>query len=183
MELRPPPGYDEAVKTVDDFRRLPEGARAELIEGELVMSPSPKERHQRILLNLTLALDAVVRPPALGRLYTAPFDVHLPSGDIVQPDLIFVSTANRGIIQDWIRGVPDLLVEILSPDSSQRDRVLKRALYERNGVPRYWIVDPEQPSVELLTLSGGVYVAQAPSPRLQSPAFPGLDLPLQALIR
>ena len=171
------------MKTVDDFMKLPEGARAELIEGELVMSPSPRERHQRILMNLTFALGAIIRPAALGSLYAAPFDVHLPSGDIVQPDLIFISTANQGIIQDWIRGVPDLLVEIVSPDSPQRDRVLKRALYERNGVPEYWIVDPEPASIDVLTLSAGVYVAHPASDPLRSPTFPGLELPIQALTR
>jgi len=171
-------------KTVDDFMRLPEGSRAELIEGELLMSPSPKEKHQWLSGQLHLALGTFTRDRGLGRLYIPPFDVHLPSGDIVQPDLIFVSTRNRGIIQDWIRGVPDLLVEIVSPDAPERDRIVKRHLYERNGVPEYWIADPQEETIEVLGLSGSVYAPRgyfkAPD-ALTSTTLPGLSLPIAAL--
>jgi len=172
-------------KTVDDFMKLPEGARAELIEGEIFMSPSPKARHQRVGMNLTVELTGFIRLGNAGQLLAAPCDVHLPSGDIVQPDLIFVSTRNQGIIQDWIRGVPDLLVEIVSPDAPERDRIVKRRLYERNGVPEYWIVDPQEGSVEVLSLKAGAYASHGffeKADTVTSPSIPGLSLPVASLL-
>lgn len=144
-------------KTVEDYLKLPEGSRAELIEGEILMSPSPRERHQAVVGNLYVLLRAFVLGRKAGRVYTAPFDVHLPSGDVVEPDLIFVSARNQSIIQDWIRGVPEILVEVVSPDSPERDRIVKRHLYEQNGVREYWLVDPADRAVEVLKLAGSRY--------------------------
>lgn len=162
-------------KTIDDYMRLPEGVRAELIDGELYfLSPSPRERHQRIVGNLFVSLRGLVEAAGIGRVYLAPFDVHLPSGDIVQPDLVFVATANLGIVQDWIHGAPDLLIEVLSPASPERDRIVKRERYATNGVKEYWIVDGDLAAVEVFTLSGGDYAPHGyfESPTtLQSPAL------------
>ncbi len=171
-------------KTVEDFMKLPDGVRAELIEGEIFMSPSPREIHQRVASNLHYSLRSFVEPRGLGRVYVAPFDVHLPSGDIVEPDLIFVSAANRHIIQDWIRGVPDLLVEIVSPEGMERDRIVKRGLYERNGVPEYWIVETETRTVEILTRPGGRYAPHGyfeESDTIDSRVLDGLALPVQEI--
>jgi len=136
---------------------LPEGSRAELIDGELFMCPSPREPHQWVVANLHLLLGGFVKSRKLGRVYTAPFDVHLPSGDIVEPDILFVAKNNMGIIQDWIRGAPDLVVEVMSPAGLERDRVVKRDLYANNGVREYWIVDVANKSVEVFTLQGTQY--------------------------
>lgn len=171
-------------KTAEDYMRLPEGTRAELIEGEIYMSPSPKEKHQRLVLNLASALKAFAEARGLGRIYVSPFDVHLPSGDIVQPDVIFVSRSRLDIIRDWIRGVPDLLIEAVSPDNPERDRAVKRDLYARNGVPEYWIVDPEERSVEILRLRGAAYEARGffeEADTLTSPTMAGLSLPIRPL--
>jgi Uma2 family endonuclease len=172
IKTRPP-------KTVDDYMRLPEGTRAELIEGELYLSPSPKIRHQRVVSNLHLALRQFAQAKKLGEIDVAPLDVHLPSGDVVQPDVIFVSEARRGILVDWIRGVPDLLVEVISPENSERDRIVKRHLYEQNGVRAYWLADPEARSVEVLKLSGPPYTPAGyfeAEDRVTSSVLPGLSL-------
>lgn len=141
-------------KTVDDYMKLPEGTRAELIEGDLFMSPSPKDWHQEVLFILAKALSAIVEAKGLGKVWIAPFDVHLPSGDIVQPDILYISQANSHIVRGWVRGVPDLVIEVLSPDSHERDRIVKRALYARNRVPEYWIVDEKGVDVLELSASG-----------------------------
>ena len=144
-------------KTVDDYMKLPEGVRAELIEGEILKSPSPKTRHQRRVLNITVALREFVEGRGLGHVFVAPLDVHLPSRDVVQPDVLVVFKANEPIIQDWIRGVPDLVVEVISPDNSERDLLVKRRIYAQNGIPEYWLVDGESLSVEVLKLVGDRY--------------------------
>lgn len=137
--------------------KLPEGSRAELIDGDLFMSPSPRPRHQRAVLRLARLLEEHVSRRGLGEIFIAPLDVHLPSGDIVEPDILFIANANLGIVQDWVRGSPDLLVEVLSPDGRERDRIVKRDLYAHNGVREYWIVDPETKSFEVFTLRGDRY--------------------------
>ena len=139
-------------KTVKDFMNLPEGTRAELIDGELFMSPSPKQPHQWAVGNLHVLLAQFVHTRKLGKVFVAPFDVHLPSGDIVEPDVLFIAKGNLGIVQDWVRGTPDLVVEVLSPDGLERDRFVKRDLYAENGVGEYWIVDTDAKAIEVFTL-------------------------------
>lgn len=133
---------------------LPEGVRAELIDGELIMSPSPKRPHQWVSINLATSLAQFVHSRGLGRIFAAPFDVHLPSGDIVEPDVFFISKDNLGIVTDWARGVPELVIEIISPEGIVRDRLIKRELYARNGVQEYWIVDTDDQTIEVLSLRG-----------------------------
>lgn len=166
-------------KTLDDLRKLPEGVRAELIEGDLFMSPSPRERHQRAVLNLGAHLRAFVNGRALGRVYVAPFDVHLPTGDVVEPDVLFVAAERLGIIEDWVNGAPDLVVEVLSPENPERDRLVKRSLYARSGVREYWIVDPQERSVELFVLDSGSLVPKGffkDTESVASPRLAGLSL-------
>jgi Uma2 family endonuclease len=172
-------------KTEADYMRLPEGALAELIEGEIFSSPSPKLRHQLIVQNLNLELAGFVRSKGLGILCVSPLDVHLPSGDIVQPDLIFVAESNRGILRDWIRGVPDLLIEVVSPDRPERDRIVKRDLYARNGVPEYWIVEEASHSVDVLVLRDGRYETGGyfeDGDTLTSAGLFGLKLPITCAV-
>lgn len=169
-------------KTVHDYMKLPEGVRAELIEGEILMSPSPKTRHQRIIANTYRALFRAVEQNELGRVLLSPLDVHLPSGDVVQPDVVVVLKMNEHIVKDWIRGVPDLLVEVISPDSPERDRFTKRNLYARNGVKEYWLVDDETRSVEVLALAGTVYAPSGyflEADTVNSPLIAGPALPVR----
>ncbi len=172
-------------KTIDDFMKLPEGTLAELIDGEIfVMEPSPRYGHQEVSANLFVAIRTYAAAKGVGKAIAAPMDVHLPSGDVVEPDLVFVSTERIGIIKDWIRGVPDLLVEIISPEGAARDRIVKRDLYARNGVPEYWIVEPRTRTIEVYRLAGGAYPAPAvfePGDAVSTPLLPGLALPVSAL--
>jgi Uma2 family endonuclease len=172
-------------KTIEDYLRLPENARAELIEGELFTSPSPKFRHQRIVSNLHFALRTFVEKHSLGIIVDSPMDVYLPTGEIFQPDVIFVATANQGIVKDWIRGVPDLAIEVISPESRERDRIVKRACYEANGVGEYWLVDDETSSIEVLTLSGDRFAPHGyfeESDTVTSGLLAGLTLPAKDIL-
>jgi Uma2 family endonuclease len=129
----------------------------ELWDGELVMSPTPTPSHQTIVMRLTFFLDEFVRTTKAGTVFVSPLDVVLSEHRVIQPDLFFISNANRGIIQTHIRGVPDLAVEVISRGSWKRDRVEKKALYEQVGIAEYWIVDPESRSIEVFALTKGVY--------------------------
>lgn len=168
-------------KTVEDWMKLPAGTLAELIGGEIFMTPSPAFNHQDIQAEIAARLRLFVSERNLGKVVAAPMDVHLASGDILQPDVLFIRTANLGIIKQWVMGSPDLVVEIVSPDRPERDLVVKRDLYARHGVAEYWIVSPELKSIEVLTLHGKEYAPHAyfeSGDSLTTPSLPGFSLPL-----
>lgn len=170
--------YHGLKMTADEYLQLPDdGHRYELIEGVLYMVPSPLRIHQKVSLRLTLLLDDFVEEHHLGELYNAPLDVHLSLADIYQPDIIFVSAANAAILQDWIRGAPDLVVEILSPGTAQRDLGSKKKNYARYGVKEYWVVDPYEQRFEFYILEKDAFVMAKPEGDLyRSPVVKGFEL-------
>ncbi|MEX0867026.1 MAG: Uma2 family endonuclease, partial [Pirellulales bacterium] len=89
-----------------------------------------------------------------------PIDVHLAEFDVVVPDFVVLLPANRIVTPTKIKGVPDLLIEILSPSTREYDRTLKRKRYEAAGVPEFWLVDPENHTVEQLILRDGKYTVR-----------------------
>jgi Uma2 family endonuclease len=143
--------YDEMLAELPETN-LP----TELWDGEIIISPTPSPSHQTIVGKLFRSLDDFVTRHKLGIVFLSPLDVVLSQHRVVQPDLLFVSKANNDIIQDRIRGVPDLVVEVIS-QTWKRDRVEKKALYEQFGVSEYWIVDPESRAIEVFALAKGVY--------------------------
>jgi Uma2 family endonuclease len=173
--------------TYEEYYKLDDGRRYEIIHGHLLMAPSPDVWHQDWLGNLYVLLRQHLSHTKAGRLFMAPFDVVFDSENTVQPDLIFVAAANIGIIeQRAIFGAPDLLVEILSPSSIRRDCHDKKALYARFGVKEYWIGDPVNKSMEILTLRGAryqPYCAARENGKLVSKVLPGLELDLSGILR
>ena len=149
------------------------------------MSPSPKEIHQYILGRLFLRLGTFIYGRNLGRVYCSPFDVVLSDTDVVQPDLLFVSKSRESIItEENVRGAPDLVVEILSPATAERDGTVKLDLYARYGVREYWIVDPDDKKITLLLKSEsrlevvGIYEAEE---SLRSPTLAGFSIALREI--
>lgn len=141
----------------DDLAELPDdGNRYELVDGLLLVSPSPTERHQRALGNLYSLLRAAA-PPHL-RVYMAPLDVRFSPRVQVQPDLLVVED---GPARDALERLPLLCVELLSPGTRRHDLVLKRRAYERESVRSYWVVDPAVPLLTALELQNGAYVEVA----------------------
>lgn len=127
------------------FKMLPEGTLAEVIENTLYMSPAPTGQHQRILKDLLVRIHSFVESNDLGEILPAPLDVYLDQkSNAVEPDLIYIGKANSHILDadGNVNGVPDLLIEILSPGNKSHDTVTKKNLYEKFGVKEYWIVDP-----------------------------------------
>lgn len=148
-----------AILGYDDYAALPDdGRRYEILDGELSVTPAPSLDHQIILANLFRILDAHVRTHSLGIVLFAPLDVILADANIVQPDLVYLDNErmSRGS-RRGIEGAPTLLVEILSPGTTRVDRGAKRAIYAREGVPFYWIVDPEARTLEVFRGEGQSY--------------------------
>jgi len=146
--------------TYEEYYRLEDERRYEVVDGQLVMimPPSPETSHQNWVRSLFLILHAHVSERKLGEVMLSPLDVIFNDTNTAQPDLIFISNANRKIIQKrGLFGAPDLLVEIISPSSVRRDRYDKRARYARFGVKEYWIGDPANRSLEVHTLKGAAF--------------------------
>ena len=137
--------------TYAEFARLPsdDGNRYEIIDEQLVVTPAPGRRHQRISADLLTACNIFVREHGLGEVYAAPFDVLFGEGEYVEPDLLFVGRDRLDVLSDrGVEGAPDLVAEIVSLSTADRDRGPKFNLYRRHGVREYWIVDPEERQVE-----------------------------------
>lgn len=146
--------------TYEDYCRLPEdGWIYEVIEGELHRSPAPQIRHQICKGNLFAAFWNYNKQHKAGAVLDAPSDVILPGYTTpVQPDIIFVLKDHLEIIKkEQVEGIPDILVEVLSPWNWNVDRQKKFKVYAKAGVPEYWIVDPDQRTIELYVLRGNTY--------------------------
>ncbi len=129
---------------VELFELLPEGLLCEVIENTLFMSPTPNFYHQEISMELSTAIFNELKKTHAGKCVAAPMDVFLDSANAYQPDILFITKKNLGIIKEGkIRGTPDLIIEILSPGSVKHDKITKRNVYERNGVKEYFIVAPK----------------------------------------
>ena len=133
-----------AVKrTYEDYCAIADDKRYELLNGDLMMVPAPNRKHQEVLGRLYIELVRFTQEHGPGKMYVAPFDVVLSDTDVVQPDLLFISRAREHRITDEnVLGAPDLVIEILSPSTADRDVGYKHDLYGRHGVREYWIVDP-----------------------------------------
>ena len=146
------------------------------------MVPAPKPRHQTIGLNLLVALAQHVKGSDLGQIFHAPCDVVLSPENVVHPDMTFVSRERLQIVGEAnIAGSPDLLIEILSPGTRGRDLEIKRKLYARFGVREYWVVDPEDRMIQVLSWTDTGYRLEIIVPHtgtLNSPLFPSLNLNL-----
>jgi Uma2 family endonuclease len=171
--------------TYHDYLQLSDDKRCEIVEGELLLVPSPSVYHQTVLGNLFFEISQHVRRSRLGTMLIAPCDVVLSPENVVQPDLLFVSNERRHILaENSVQGAPDLVVEVLSRGTKGRDLKSKRRLYSKCGIKEYWIVDPDARIVEVLSLIETGYRTEAVysvSGRLNSALFPELNLSLDEI--
>jgi Uma2 family endonuclease len=173
----PPAAIEENWTYERYLRETAEGEYFTIIMGEKIVSPSPTYIHQAVLGNLHMLLRIWARQTGAGKVALAPFDVVFAKDDIAQPDLVFVLKEHFGhLTEKNLQGAPDLVIEVISPGSVQLDRVRKRSLYARHGVPEYWIVSPGERTVEILRLQGQHYETAAlleEGDTLESPLLPG----------
>ena len=164
----------------------PPGVRLELVDGEIVVSPSPIPRHSYTIVALGTILKNHVDAFDLGELLTD-VDTIFGEHDVRRPDLLFFRKSRRHLISDEaIEGAPDLAVEVLSPGSERTDRRDKSKQYAAGGVKNYWIVDPKQRTIEAYVLRKGKYVGRvrgSGSDVVRLPPFPKLKIPLSKLWR
>ena len=152
ITTRPP----RTIREVYDA--LPEGTPAQLIENQLVMSPSPTDNHQKVLNRINFLILKYLESNPIGELRIAPYDVHLDDENVFQPDIIFIKNENLSKIeQNGFHGAPSLVIELLSPGTARYDRFQKKVVYERSGVQEYWIVDPDTKNVNGYFLEEGRY--------------------------
>ena len=173
--------------TTKEYAALPESNQPmELIYGEIVILPSPKDDHQKLSMRLSNRIFNHIDQNNLGEMRVAPTDVYLDDEEdvVVQPDIFFIARDNQQCrleADNYWHGSPDLCVEIVSPGSGKRDRVTKFDLYEKYGVREYWIVEPEERYVVVYVLDNGTYKRQGAydeTQPLSSTVLTGLTLNL-----
>lgn len=161
----------------DDYVKLDDDHGYEVIAGNLIMEPRPRTYHQDVVGALTQLLRNFLQDSCIGKVY---MDVDVVFGDqVVSPDIVFIAKDRLSIVQEMnIQGVPDLVIEVLSPSTQKYDRKVKSELYFDNGVKEYWLVDPAAFLVEILSSAEGGWKRVAvydESDRFSSPVLPGLQ--------
>jgi Uma2 family endonuclease len=176
--VRPRWTYEQLLDLPDD------GKRYEIIDGELIELPSPSPAHQFVLFELGGMLRDQIDRPGIGRVATAPFDFRLPDGGVVQPDLlVYLRPAQRGSRVPIRQVTPDLVIEILSPSTQDRDLGRKAEIYASLGIREYWPVDVRRRGIVVLGLRGDHYepVPQPTPSVVRSSIVPNLEIDLAAL--
>ncbi|MCY4080861.1 MAG: Uma2 family endonuclease [Caldilineaceae bacterium] len=168
--------------TYEDYQKTSDDQRYELLNGALMISPSPNTAHQSVQAELGWRMAQFVREGRLGHLLFAPTDVVLSRTDVVQPELLFISSDRVNTVAPAnIQGAPDLIVEIRSDSTAERDESFKRQLYADSGVEEYWLVDPESATISVLLLAENGYERAATytlGQILISPMLDGLSINL-----
>lgn len=174
--------------TYQDYLEIPEepGYRFEILDGMLIKEPSPNVMHQRVSRRLQRLLeDYFWEVDAEGEIFDAPLDVTPLDYNVVQPDIFYVSGEQQLILKDTrIDGAPELVVEILSPSSRRKDRLQKMQIYQQAKVQHYWLVDPQERTLECFAWHDGLYALVASGMDedvVKHPDFAGLSIALQSL--
>ena len=169
-------GYGHYVCFPDD------GRRHEIIDGDHYVNPAPSTYHQTVSKRLQYQLYTQFELADKGLIFSAPADVQLTPHDIVQPDLVVILNSKTQIITPTkIKGIPDLIVEIISPSTSENDRKLKKDLYEKVGVTEYWIADPFEHVIEQWVLQPGGYQMQPISDPLRPTIAADVRVPMSEI--
>ncbi|MEY4540730.1 MAG: hypothetical protein RLZZ306_2487 [Bacteroidota bacterium] len=148
--------------SINEFRNLEyyENDRDfyELIDGFVFRKATPKPLHQSVSMNLCLQLGNYLQKEKIGEIFASPIDVFLDNFNAFQPDLVFIPIENQHFItDDGIIGIPDLIIEIISPSSVLRDRIDKKNVCERLKVKEYWIIDPQNQEIEIYSVQNDRY--------------------------
>ena len=149
LDIQPAGGrwtYEEFAKLPDEHRE-----RYEVIAGELYVTRTPSPLHQEVVMSLLFEIHRFAEAHRLGTALPGPVDVLFAIGDFMAPDALFIRHDRERIITDRAieGGTPDLIIEVVSAVTAERDRGIKRERYALHGVPEYWVVDPKLRTVEI----------------------------------
>jgi Uma2 family endonuclease len=169
-----------------DFDNLPEGPPYyELLHNQIIQMPPPTTFHQSIGGKIHLFIGMYLLNHPIGRLYYAPVNILLDAFNVLQPDLLFVSNENLSVINEKrIEGAPDWVCEILSPSTRKNDLTVKKELYQTHGVKEYWIIDPDNRTVEVCVNQENTFISYGlihENMPIQSTIFTRLELKPQQL--
>ena len=172
--------------TVERFLQRPESNLPEqLIQGYVVRDPAPGVPHQLLVGRLHLILHGALGETGQGLVLVAPVDVVLSRQTVLQPDVLVIRAGRQAVVGDRVEGPPDLVVEVESPTTRERDLTIKRMLYAQSGVPEYWFVSGAGRFVLQMTEPSGddysVKVVHGGKETLRSTTFPDLRVRLAAL--
>ena len=160
MDVDAVPVVTRVGMTADEYFALPETMQPQnLIEGRLYVSPSPIDRHQDIVGELYIELSGYRREHG-GYVILSPFGCWLADGTVIQPDTGYVIAARRQLVDRYMHGAPDLVVEVLSPGTRRFDRQKKLQTYGVNGVREAWLVDPDAETVTVFTGNGSEWTRE-----------------------
>ena len=172
--------------TYSDYLLWQFSERVELIKGFILkMSPAPSMKHQKVSMNITVEISSYLKKSSCN-LFAAPFDVRLPiksakkDTTVVQPDLCVICDESK-LDERGCNGVPDLMIEIISPNNSKHDVDTKFKLYEEAGVLEYWIVEPYDKIVLIYTRVNEKFIGLKPfslREKIDSPLFPEMKIEL-----
>ena len=149
----------EQVYTTDDIYALPDGERAELIDGQIYMMGTPSRIHQKLVGQLSRIIGNYIESNhGSCEIYPAPFAVFIKKDDknYVEPDISVICDKSK-LSDRGCEGAPDFIIEIVSPSSRRMDYYKKCALYAESGVREYWIIDPDQCRVLVYDFSAAIY--------------------------
>ena len=173
--------FKDREYTIEDYMKLNDGNRYELIGGKLIMVPRPRLRHQEIVSGFTAEIRSFLKQNPIGKVFHE-VDVYL-GGKVVGPDILFIAKDRMDIANELnIQGAPDLVIEVLSPSTGRHDRKEKSKLYFNNGVKEFWIADPDEKLVEVFIAGekdwrwGGIFDEEDV---LMSTLLPGLEIKLK----
>lgn len=180
---------EQFLRFVQDQEGLGSLYHYELLDGRIYMTPPAGGPHSVAQGNLFGSLFRFVQDRDLGRVYGSSAGYRLPSNDVVEPDVAFVSNERHAAMPpmepaQFLCVVPDLMIEVLSPSHEKTDLVKKRAVYEKNGVREYWIVDPRERQVRVLLLENRSFrdalVVEAGG-TVESCVVPGFRIPVRTI--
>lgn len=188
LKLLPPREPPSGLMTFQEFLEwADEDTHAEWVDGRVILlHVTVKERHDAIRMFLVWLFYSLIRATGRGAVYSEPFQMWLPHLNRSRaPDLFYVREENRDrVSQHYLQGPADIVVEIISPDSEERDRVEKLREYERAGVPEYWTIDHQERRAELHVLGADGRYAVVLAGRaglFQSSVFPEMRLRIEWL--
>ena len=171
---------DRKKITYADYLKIDDNNRYEIYNGELLMVPAPLTDHQEISRNIGFLIWSFVKQKGGGNVFNAPVDVVFDDDEVFQPDIVFIKSENQHIIgKSAIKGIPDLIVEIVSPSSTFYDTVEKKEVYGKYGVKEYWIIFPDEKVIEVFTLEKGEYTEFCKSKKegiVKSKILEGLEI-------